>query len=76
MPTETLRPSPRFRRLCFGLLCALTGLLLAWLAWRTMAPGGWTGWEILGFAAFLGLLPWAALSAVNGAIGGALLLGS
>ncbi|WP_075823607.1 glucans biosynthesis glucosyltransferase MdoH, partial [Roseomonas sp. TAS13] len=76
MPTETLRPSPRFRRLCFGLLCSLTGLLLAWLAWRTMAPGGWTGWEILGFAAFLGLLPWAALSAVNGAIGGALLLGS
>ncbi|UPG73516.1 glycosyltransferase [Roseomonas gilardii subsp. gilardii] len=76
MPSEALRSLPRFRRACFGLLCTLTGALLAWLAWRAMAPGGWTGWEVLGFACFLGLIPWAALSAANGLLGGALLLGS
>ena len=47
---------------------------LFWLAWETLAPGGWTLAEILILLCILGTLPWAALSAGNALIGLGILL--
>lgn len=68
------RPAPR--RLAFLALCLLiAGSLLA-LLWRALAPGGWTIWEGVILACFLGTLPWSVLSAGNALLGFALLMGS
>ena len=47
---------------------------LFWLAWATLAPGGWTLPEILILVCIAGTLPWAALSAGNALIGLGILL--
>ena len=47
---------------------------LFWLAWKTLAPGGWTLPEILILVCIAGTLPWAALSAGNALIGLGILL--
>ena len=64
------------RRALFGALVASIALLLLWLAWRALAPGGWSVAEILILLALLGVTPWAALSASNSILGLAILLGS
>ncbi|MBV1795832.1 glucans biosynthesis glucosyltransferase MdoH [Siccirubricoccus sp. G192] len=70
MTTEPLLP----RRALFALLgLAITASLL-WLAWRVMAPGGWTSWEVLAFACFAGTAPWTALCAANAITGFAILM--
>jgi membrane glycosyltransferase len=47
---------------------------LFWLAWATLAPGGWTVAEMLILICIAGTLPWAALSAGNALIGLGILL--
>ena len=47
---------------------------LFWLAWVTLAPGGWTVAEILILVCIAGTLPWAAISAGNALIGLSILL--
>ena len=62
------------RRAAFALLGLALTLILLWLAWRVMAPGGWTAWEILGFLCFAGTAPWTGLCAANALVGLAVLL--
>ena len=70
MTTEPLLP----RRALFALLgLAITAALL-WLAWRVMAPGGWTVWEVLSFTCLAGTVPWTALCAANAITGFAILM--
>ncbi|WP_338151009.1 glucans biosynthesis glucosyltransferase MdoH [Neoroseomonas soli] len=57
------------------LVLAITAGLVA-LAVAVLAPGGWTGWEVLILACFLGTIPWSALSAANALVGLAILLGA
>lgn len=72
MPTE----SPLLRRVLFVLLVlAVTAGLVA-LAVAVLAPGGWTPWEALILACYLGTVPWSALSAANALVGLAILLGA
>ncbi|MCA3286944.1 MAG: glucans biosynthesis glucosyltransferase MdoH [Roseomonas sp.] len=62
------------RRIAFLVLAfAIMGGLF-WLAWATLAPGGWTVAEILILVCIAGTLPWAALSAGNALIGLGILL--
>jgi membrane glycosyltransferase len=62
------------RRIAFlALAIAIMGGLF-WLAWATLAPGGWTFAEILILICIAGTLPWAALSAGNALIGLGILL--
>jgi membrane glycosyltransferase len=64
------------RRLVFlALCCAVAAALLALLA-ATLAPGGWTAPEILIALCYLGAAPWLAISAANGLLGLAILLGA
>ncbi len=70
MTTENL-PA---RRALFAVLALSAAAALLWLAWRAMAPGGWTAWEILAFACFAGTAPWTALCAVNALAGFAVLV--
>ncbi|CAH0287738.1 glucans biosynthesis glucosyltransferase MdoH [Roseomonas sp. CECT 9278] len=68
--------SPLLRRALFlTLVLAITAGLVA-LAWAVLAPGGWTPWEALILACFLGTVPWSALSAANALVGLAILLGA
>ena len=71
-PAERLLP----RRALFALLVLSVAAALLWLAWRAMAPGGWTAWEVLAFACFAGTAPWTALCAANALAGFAVLVGS
>jgi membrane glycosyltransferase len=69
-------PSYAPRRLAFAVLgFAVTAQLLV-LAWRVMAPGGWTLWEALAFLCFAGTAPWTALCAANALTGFAIRLGA
>ncbi|WP_244457935.1 glucans biosynthesis glucosyltransferase MdoH [Roseomonas fluvialis] len=72
MPTE----SPLLRRAVFLLLVlAITAGLVA-LAIAVLAPGGWTVWEVMILACYLGTVPWSALSAANALVGLVILLGA
>lgn len=64
------------RRGLFGGLVATIALILLWLAWRALAPGGVNGAEALILACLLLVTPWAALSAANSLVGLAILLAS
>jgi membrane glycosyltransferase len=71
----TALPVPR-RRALFAAFTALLLALLLTLAWRAMAPGGWTPWEVLAFLCLAGTAPWTALCAANAWTGFALLVGT
>ncbi|MFM7780237.1 MAG: glucans biosynthesis glucosyltransferase MdoH, partial [Alphaproteobacteria bacterium] len=62
------------RRIAFLALALAIMAGLFWLAWATLAPGGWTLAEMLILVCIAGTLPWAALSAGNALIGLGLLL--
>ena len=62
------------RRALFAALALAVAAALLWLAWRAMAPGGWTVWEALAFACFAGTVPWTALCAANALAGFAVLM--
>lgn len=64
------------RRGLFGALVAAIALLLMWLAWRALAPGGIGVFEAPILLCLLLVTPWAALSAANSLVGLAILLGS
>jgi membrane glycosyltransferase len=64
------------RRALFGAMVAAIAVLLLWLAWRTLAPGGVNALEALILLCLLGVTPWAALSAGNSLVGLTILLGS
>lgn len=64
------------RRGLFGGLVAAIALILLWLAWRALAPGGLNAAEALILACLLLVTPWAALSAGNSLVGLAILLAS
>ena len=64
------------RRGLFGGLVAAIALILLWLAWRALAPGGVNGAEALILACLLLVTPWASLSAANSLVGLAILLAS
>lgn len=64
------------RRLVFLALCLLIMGSLLLCLWNVLAPGGWTGWEILIFLCFIGTLPWSALGLGNALLGFMLLMGS
>ncbi|MBX9698152.1 MAG: glucans biosynthesis glucosyltransferase MdoH, partial [Acetobacteraceae bacterium] len=66
-------PIPLRRALFAGTALLLLALLLT-LAWRVLAPGGWTVWEIFVLVCFAGTAPWTALCAANALAGLALLL--
>lgn len=64
------------RRALFGALVAAIAVLLLWLAWRALAPGGVNAVEALILLCLLGVTPWAALSAGNSLLGLIILLGA
>jgi membrane glycosyltransferase len=64
------------RRLVFLALCLAVAAGLLALLFATLAPGGWSGPEIVIALCYLGALPWLAISAANGLIGLAILLGA
>jgi membrane glycosyltransferase len=70
------RESALLRRAAFAVLVAALALLLLWLAWRAVAPGGVNPIEALILLGVLLVTPWAALSAANSLVGLAILLGS
>ncbi len=70
MPAE----SPLLRRALFLLLVLAIMAGLVALAVAVLAPGGWTVWEVLILACFLGTVPWSALSAANSLVGLVILL--
>lgn len=72
MPAEPIL----LRRALFLLLALAITAGLAALAVAVLAPGGWTVWEALILACFLGTIPWSALSAANALVGLAILLGA
>jgi membrane glycosyltransferase len=69
---------PRFlpRRILFAAFVLAVLAALLWLAWRAMAPGGWTVWEVAAFVCFAGTAPWTALCAANALAGFAVLMGA
>jgi len=60
-----------FAALAFALACLLIALVV-----RVLAPGGWTVFEVLTLACFVGTAPWTALCAANGVVGLAIRLGA
>ncbi|MGG5811026.1 glucans biosynthesis glucosyltransferase MdoH [Falsiroseomonas sp. CW058] len=66
--------SAPLRRAAFAALVAAIALLLLWLTWRALAPGGIDAVEALILAAVALTTPWAALSAGNALVGLAILL--
>ncbi|WP_245906478.1 glucans biosynthesis glucosyltransferase MdoH [Teichococcus aestuarii] len=78
LPPAPLPPAPperpRLRRAAFLSLCLALGLGLLLLMLRVLAPGGWTLWEGVLLAAWLGTLPWSCLCAGNALVGLALRL--
>lgn len=73
---DTLAPILLPRRIAFTGLGFAVAALLLWLAWRVMAPGGWTAWEAAAFLCLAGTVPWTALCATNALVGLALLMGA
>jgi membrane glycosyltransferase len=70
-------PEPvALRRLTFALLALAITAALAALAVVVLAGGGWTIAEVLILIAFLGTLPWSALSAANAIAGFVILMGA
>ncbi|MBP0464164.1 glucans biosynthesis glucosyltransferase MdoH [Roseomonas sp. PWR1] len=72
MPAEPIL----LRRVLFLLLALAITAGLVSLAVAVLAPGGWTVWEALILACFLGTIPWSALSAANALVGLVILLGA
>ena len=68
--------SAPLRRALFALLVAFIALILVWLAWRALAPGGVNAIEATILILVALVTPWAALSAGNSLVGLALLLGT
>ena len=64
------------RRITLFSLVIGIAVALTWLVARAMAPGGYSGFEVLTLLAFAGTAPWTALCAANALLGFALLLGS
>jgi membrane glycosyltransferase len=64
------------RRTLFAALVAAIALILLWLTWRALAPGGVSLAEALILLGVALTVPWAALSAANSVVGLAILLGS
>jgi membrane glycosyltransferase len=62
------------RRSFFAALVAAIALLLLWLTWRALAPGGVNPAEVLILGCVALVTPWAALSATNSIVGLAILL--
>lgn len=62
------------RRSVFAALVLAIGLMLVWLTWRALAPGGVNAAEWLILLCVLLTVPWAALSAANSLVGLAILL--
>jgi membrane glycosyltransferase len=57
------------RRLAFAALAALVAAGLLFLAWHTLAPGGWSGWEVAILAATALNLPGFAIAGATGLLG-------
>ncbi len=72
IPSESVA----LRRLLFALLALAISAILVPLAAHVLGGGGWTVAEVLIMAAFIGTLPWSALSAANAIIGFAILMGA
>ncbi|WP_372622894.1 glucans biosynthesis glucosyltransferase MdoH [Falsiroseomonas sp.] len=68
--------SPVLRRALFGALVLAIALMLLWLTWRAVAPGGINAAEALILLGVLLVTPWAALSAGNSLVGLTILLAS
>jgi len=66
--------SVALRRALFGGLAAAIALILLWLTWRALAPGGINAAEALILSCVALTVPWAALSAGNSLLGLAILL--
>jgi len=62
------------RRAIFALLVLILTALQFFLAWNALAPGGWTGWEVMVILCFAGTMPWTALNGANALIGLTILL--
>ncbi|WP_431281814.1 glucans biosynthesis glucosyltransferase MdoH [Humitalea sp. 24SJ18S-53] len=63
-------------RLIFAALALTITALLLGLLWRAIAPGGVTVWEWLILVAYVGTVPWSAISAGNALLGFCILMGS
>jgi len=57
------------RRAAFAVLATSLATGLVSLVVRALAPGGWTLFEALTLACFIGTAPWTALCAANGIVG-------
>ncbi len=71
-----MQPGMILRRITLFSLVGAIALALVWLVARAMAPGGFSGFEVLALLAFAGTAPWTALCAANAILGFALLMGS
>jgi membrane glycosyltransferase len=57
------------RRALVLMIGLATGMLLAALLWRVLAPGAWTTAKAVMLLSFVGLAPWVGLCTANGLIG-------
>lgn len=57
------------RRALFAALVLLIAAALIGLAWRVLAPSGWSLWEVLLLLCLLANAPWIALAAATGLVG-------
>ncbi len=62
------------RRVCALSIVVLTVAVLTVLAWRVLAPGGWTPAKLVMLVAFGGAVPWTAVCMANGLIGFVILI--
>ncbi len=63
-----------FPRIVFvALALGITAWLLS-LLWAALAPGDWTVWEVVILLAYVGTVPWSAISAANALLGLTILL--
>ncbi len=64
------------RRLAFVALASLVAASLLFLAFRSLAPGGWSGWEVAILAAYALNLPGTAIAGATGLLGLAVIAGT